>query len=329
MSERHIAFTPDNYLLCYEYFAGNIDTLETAFETLLEKEAEPSADALVELYHRFFVRNIDEEERRKLDMERSAISDVGEKTDKILKPLARDLTTLSDTQKSYGKRLEHFTKNLPAMDGNIEKVLFELASETKKIANSNKGTVDNLNQYGEKLADLREKLSKARAEARLDDLTKTENRRAFNEMIAGADESLAGSSLAIIDIDHFKLVNDNFGHPIGDRLLVAIADMARESIRESDRLFRYGGEEFAILLLGTSLAAACERLEQVRDNIEKHDFSIRGKKVPITVSGGVSLLDTNANMNRAVQLADDSLYLAKKMGRNNIKSEKDLLDAKV
>ncbi len=329
MSERHIAFTPDNYLLCYEYFAGNIDALKTAFESLLEKEPEPSADALVELYHRFFVRDIDEEEKRKLDEERNAISDVGEKTDKILKPLTRDLTTLSDTQKIYGKRLEHFTKNLPAMDDHIDKVLSELASETKKIVKSNIGTVDNISQYGKKLADLREKLSKARAEARLDDLTKTENRRAFNEMIAGLDGDIAGSSLAIIDIDHFKWVNDNFGHPIGDKLLVAIADIARKSIRENDRLFRYGGEEFAILLLGTPLKAACERLEQVRENIEKHEFAIRGKIVAVTVSGGVSQLEKNSDMNRAVQLADDSLYLAKKMGRNNIKSEKDLLDAKV
>ena len=122
------------------------------------------------------------------------------------------------------------------------------------------------------------------------------------------------------DIDFFKHINDTFGHAIGDRVLQQVADIIRSTLRDTDIAGRIGGEEFAIMLVQTSLNHAEEVAERLRQNIENSHITLDdGQSVPLTISIGVSTpvypLETLATL---LQHADQGLYQAKRTGRNKV-----------
>ncbi|RIX46809.1 MAG: GGDEF domain-containing protein [Rhodocyclales bacterium GT-UBC] len=128
--------------------------------------------------------------------------------------------------------------------------------------------------------------------------------------------------LAVCDIDHFKSVNDNFGHLIGDEVLIMVSQMMQHSFRFDDQLFRFGGEEFVALLQPTDETSAMATLERFRANIEQQTFSRVGH---ITISIGFSLLRENDTPTDVIDRADDALYFAKRHGRNRVCSYENLI----
>lgn len=123
-----------------------------------------------------------------------------------------------------------------------------------------------------------------------------------------------GHWLAVVDIDHFKRVNDQFGHLYGDEVLILVANLLRQSFRAQDRVFRFGGEEFVVLLRSTTLEDACKIFERFRANVEKHDFPQVGK---VTVSLGFSSILSESPV-VILGHADQALYYAKANGRNRV-----------
>lgn len=121
--------------------------------------------------------------------------------------------------------------------------------------------------------------------------------------------------LAVCDIDHFKRVNDGFGHLIGDEVLIMMAQVMRDSFRFDDQLFRFGGEEFVTLLQPMTEQAAIATLERFRTNVEKQSFSRVGR---ITASIGFSALQAHDTPTDAIDRADEALYFAKRNGRNQV-----------
>jgi diguanylate cyclase (GGDEF)-like protein len=133
-----------------------------------------------------------------------------------------------------------------------------------------------------------------------------------------------GRALAAImmDIDHFKAINDSLGHAAGDVVLVQIADIMRECVRESDVIARYGGEEFVILLPETDRDGAMAIAERIRGMIEEASLATgNGEKVRITLSLGLAIMDEEniyPSLDKLLQQADMSLYSAKDTGRNRV-----------
>lgn len=127
-------------------------------------------------------------------------------------------------------------------------------------------------------------------------------------------------SLILFDIDRFKQVNDTYGHPAGDYVLTQISLVVRTKlIRENDFFSRAGGEEFCLLLLGSSLQTASEVAERIRATIEQHVFQFEGKLIPITVSCGISTkTDGDTSWEDLYDRADKALYASKKGGRNRV-----------
>ncbi|NPA87159.1 MAG: GGDEF domain-containing protein [Epsilonproteobacteria bacterium] len=144
-----------------------------------------------------------------------------------------------------------------------------------------------------------------------DYLTDTYNRRKFYE-IAASLPSDKTHSLIMLDIDHFKQINDNYGHDKGDFVLKEVADIIRHNIRKNDYIFRWGGEEFIILLKNTDLEGGMKVVEKLKNDIESHDF--QGLK--ITSSFGIC--ETNKITNDTLQKLDEALYESKRKGRNRI-----------
>ncbi|PWQ98900.1 GGDEF domain-containing protein [Leucothrix arctica] len=150
-----------------------------------------------------------------------------------------------------------------------------------------------------------------------DALTGTWNRRALDESLIQTTSSNKRSpltaSLIILDLDHFKNINDTYGHDVGDKILIGISEVIRESIRLSDRLFRYGGEEFVVIADGANLENAAVLAESIRRKVEKSQLF---KKEKITISLGVASLKEGQNPECWIKLADEALYEAKRTGRN-------------
>lgn len=150
-----------------------------------------------------------------------------------------------------------------------------------------------------------------------DPLTELPNRRAFRSFVEEA-HAAGPCSIAIVDVDHFKRVNDTLGHSEGDRALKVIADYLRAGIRSSDFVARLGGEEFAIVFPGTSPTDAAIIVDRIRgDLVEDAPFSVLGE--PITFSAGISMTAANDDdLEHAIERADLLLYSAKRGGRNRI-----------
>lgn len=158
--------------------------------------------------------------------------------------------------------------------------------------------------------------------AYMDPLTQANNRASFDDLIH-KEISLAkryGKNLSIVflDIDHFKTINDTHGHECGDVALASVAKWIKQSLRNSDILFRYGGEEFVILLRETGLEGAQIVAERMRAAIASHTLSYDMTNLNITASLGVSALRSEDTAETMVKRADEAMYRAKKNGRNQV-----------
>ena len=163
----------------------------------------------------------------------------------------------------------------------------------------------------------------------VDELTRLANRRTFDDQFARfvqaearrhgvrriADVWGSRSHLGVADIDFFKQVNDRFGHPYGDEVLVLLAGLMRDAFRDTDKLFRFGGEEFVILMANCSLDDALAAFERFRASVAAYNFPQVGQ---VTVSIGVTSLRLHDNGSAAFGRADQALYAAKRRGRNRV-----------
>lgn len=156
-----------------------------------------------------------------------------------------------------------------------------------------------------------------------DSLTGLYNRRHFMELAQSEFERARRYkrrlSAMMFDIDHFKTINDTYGHPFGDKVLLAIADICREKLREADPVGRYGGEEFVALIVEANLAAARKVGERLRAEVEKMTISTEKAEVRVTVSVGVTeLTPAVSTLEALIERADQAMYAAKRLGRNRV-----------
>ncbi len=165
-------------------------------------------------------------------------------------------------------------------------------------------------------------LRRAETAATRDALTGLANRRQFEEVMvaehAFAKRHESPAALALVDLDHFKTVNDVFGHQEGDRVLTHFAAVVRRTLRAEDQAFRIGGEEFALLLRGTVVDGAVHVLERLRSELSKAPLRVGSDETRyhIRFSAGVATLDGEKSAANALKEADEALYAAKRGGRN-------------
>ena len=161
-----------------------------------------------------------------------------------------------------------------------------------------------------------------------DGLTNLRNRRAFDEEIAMRFEEVRRYqrplSVAVVDVDHFKVVNDLYGHDAGDAVLRAIAELIKRATRGTDFVARYGGEEFAVILPETNLADGIHFAEKLRASIASAKIQVGDKAYALTISVGVAGVPHSELSGAAelVRAADQALYRSKKNGRNRIEAER-------
>jgi diguanylate cyclase (GGDEF)-like protein len=160
--------------------------------------------------------------------------------------------------------------------------------------------------------------------ALIDPLTGAFNRRTFLELaekeIARTRRARGSLSLVMLDLDHFKMINDRNGHLAGDEVLKGVVAIVLTCLRKEDLLVRYGGEEFCMLLPNVALDRASMMAERIREAVDVARFSFNGRSLAVTISIGVTALSTDGveDVDMLVHRADEALYAAKKSGRNRV-----------
>lgn len=175
------------------------------------------------------------------------------------------------------------------------------------------------------LAELRQRDSGLRQQfqaletlSRTDALTGLLNRRGLDAEAALLRQGRQPFVLAILDVDHFKRINDTHSHGVGDRVLAALSACMSQALRDGDSLARYGGEEFALLMPGAQLNQAAAVLERLRERVERHPWADLAPGLAVTVSAGLAASPFDVSFDDAVARADRALYQAKAAGRNRV-----------
>lgn len=217
---------------------------------------------------------------------------------------------------SMGKRIGY------EQEIRLAKKQLEEAFREKELALSRLEELhEEIEEKQDRLLELNGKLEKL---AITDKLTGLKNRRYFHikleEMIIQYEQNAQPFSLCLIDIDHFKQVNDTWGHAMGDQVLEQLAKIAEATVRPVDTLLRYGGEEFIVLLPLTNAQEAKKQAEHLRLEIEKADWAID----EVTISTGVATYSSEDTHASIVEKADKALYYSKRNGRNRVAHIDDL-----
>jgi diguanylate cyclase len=173
------------------------------------------------------------------------------------------------------------------------------------------------------LQSMRKELTDTRKQLNEDALTGALNRRGMDQTllreISGAQRRKTPLALAMLDIDHFKQINDSHGHEVGDQALVHFSAVTRSILRGSDTFVRYGGEEFVLILPETDLRGSRLVLARLQEVVAKSPLRIQDKTVSFSFSAGLALFKDDENGHSLLRRADEALYTAKQAGRNCIK----------
>lgn len=205
----------------------------------------------------------------------------------------------------------------------VLRLLALIVAQTEGIQHSVESSRRELAQARDALEAMQKELAEARQQLNEDPLTGVLNRRgldlALSREIARAQRGGHKLCVAMLDSDHFKQVNDRFGHEAGDRVLVHFANLARSVIRQADALGRYGGEEFVMILPDTEARGALFVLNRLRMLLAKTPMMHAGAPLAYTFSAGLAQLQPDENAHALFARADQALYQAKQSGRNCIK----------
>ena len=229
-------------------------------------------------------------------------------------------TDLDDLKKLVDTRLDRFISTL--------QVYQEKRERNDSAILERFATMTAYSQQMEQEAQLlTQKLEEQRQKALLDPLTGLANRAAWNERSELEHDRIQRTDtpllLSIIDIDHFKRVNDSYGHLAGDKVLKIIANELKKRLRKTDFIARFGGEEYALLLPDTPLQSGYELIETLRLAIEACPFHFKGEPVTITFSAGIGQVCATETLDQAFERIDQALYSAKKSGRNQTQYAQD------
>ncbi len=321
MSEWRLSFTPVQYTVVYEYVTNINSSLKKSVDDLLT--AGSLTDKTIE--EAYYSCIIPEQTLPVLE-QRGLLT---QETLDVLNRMSESAkATMQTTQKArFGILSQHKAlKSAEIVDASLlQSVIAQLAGETKKLLDSSEALENNLRDSRQEIENLRSELQAVAQASTIDPLTGIANRRGFEKLLGERllvqETKLGNSSFLFLDIDHFKKINDDFGHIVGDRVLQAVAKLLKAKTRGEDIIARFGGEEFVVVLPGTPIDKAHIVAESIRQNIERITLlNEKAKKTigSITVSIGIDSHKAGQDWHETIQHADKAMYQSKQSGRNRI-----------
>jgi len=314
MAAHPSSFTPWAYAAWFEHLAGINPALSDALERYLDSGTKLDDEAIEKLYAEYVSEcNLDIHKLLRQDLQKilGKLAGFTEETD-------RQATGFGDNLQSYGEKLR---QNLD--ESALGNLIGEMVSDTEDMRGSVLNLQNQLEQSKQEVEKLNRELESAKGEAMIDPMTGILNRRGFEKTTSRIlDESTASGKetcLLMVDIDHFKKINDTYGHLVGDKVIRAVAEMLKSKVKGQDSVARLGGEEFAVLLPETPAAGAFAVAEHIRQSIENGKIRRIDSQETIgavTVSIGIASILPDEDINQLLNQADKALYASKTQGRN-------------
>jgi len=308
LSSHLIAPTPTNYAVVYLYISNENELLTAAIDRQLQKGEAIDADFLDDLFSRYVSFSHQVENTILVPFEESLTKTI----DNISKQIDKE-----DKAANSLKKLDKILTNT-GHHASFENIVSYLFSTINNAKSQRQTLSQELSSTQQEINQLKEKLASSREEALVDSLTGLLNRRGCDEKLQSLSLADTHSSLAI-DIDHFKAVNDKFGHFIGDKVIQRIAKTIKDHIGKQDIAVRFGGEEFVVIMTNKTLYQAKAVAELIRNAIANMKLIQRETNTylpPISVSIGVAQNNNASNWVSLFEQADQALYQAKNSGRN-------------
>lgn len=309
--------TPDAYAFWYAYVTQADEKLVKTVNRMIERGDEFGPYEIGEIgkAHTSYDDSAAEQERisrafsRKMSDVVNLVSTGVDHTDKFQEQLISIGSDLPDEMSEDG----------------IRDILGRLIEENQRMAERSRGLQKGLQTSQDQIAKLSIELEDVRQQSSKDPLTGVANRRAFNlhleQSISNALRTGESLCLVLADLDHFKNVNDTFGHLVGDDVLKVFASMIRKNVKGRDMVARYGGEEFAIILPKTQPQAALKLIDGIREQFGSKRLMLRQSREKIgqvTASFGIAAFESGLSSSQLVEKADVQLYRAKRSGRNQV-----------
>lgn len=314
MTKNHVSTHPINYAIWYEYVSGNNGQLNDAVDKLIHDHIQFDEKISLKLYKDHICHaSIESFEKINGNLQ-SLIDNTSETADET----SASISTAGDNFLASSAQLENISDI-----NEVKSVLSEIVSETKNLAEISSSLKSKLNEANDEMKELRNELIKVKKMATIDALTGLLNRRAFDDEISNLVNltSQKTSCFLILDLDHFKKVNDTFGHLVGDKVIRYTAGLLKKHSLDSHHIARYGGEELAVIMPETTIEDALKIAESIRMNLSTSQLKQKDNGLSIgkiTVSIGATVLLENDTAESLIARADKALYIAKDTGRNQV-----------
>lgn len=315
MVKYNIPPNPLNYALWYTYVSNKIPSLNTKIDETLDTYGTCPTLLGEQLFREHVIND-----------ELTDSSEVKNHMLALTNSLHEHVNSAAKHTSDYGSILEDSLEALQSSDGNqqLSNIINRLAQNTASISESTNIFQLQIEKAQAEIIALKDELQKTRQDARIDPLTGLFNRRVFDTELAQitGTKHQTETTLIMIDIDHFKKFNDEYGHLMGDKVLQYVGKLLKTECVEPILPVRFGGEEFAILMIGKEKRAATALAENLRQKIQA--IRIKQKKTgkvisSITASFGISQRTQTESAEQMIERADKALYLAKESGRNQVK----------
>jgi diguanylate cyclase (GGDEF)-like protein len=269
----------------------------------------------------------------RIALDKKSVKEMVESLDGVLDKLSLRLIDMIESSDSSNfeiqkikNELEQYnhesTTDFKVAHKKLYTIAVALEKNTKLLSKDLKEHSGDITHMAKKIKKLEAELAQTKEESKEDFLTKLYNRRALDEYFEAKEEEYKryghNYTVVMFDLDHFKSVNDTYGHDAGDAVLSAFAKIIKREARTVDVVGRFGGEEFMALLGDTDKKGAIIFAEKVRKQVQKARFMYKGKRIAVTVSCGVAERVNSINLDAVLKLADELLYKAKKDGRNRV-----------
>jgi diguanylate cyclase len=320
MSQQSVPPTPGNFAVWFEYAMGNSLALRKTIDILIAGKRKFDAATNHELYITYVAPQSAPD----------PMSAIPEQLSGLIATAQQFLNVAVTDNRTQMKALGEVSSQVETT-GDPRPIISKLVDELSKATARASALEANFAATSEELDNIRDSLKAAEQRSNTDALTALANRHSMDEFLRQAqitamekDEAL---SVLLIDIDHFKKFNDDYGHQVGDQVLRLVAKVLQEGVREVDLAARYGGEELIAVLPGADLAACTTVAERVRLRIAEAKLTRRatGKEIgSITVSIGVAQFRLAESAEAMIERCDRGLYQAKRLGRNRTVTEDEL-----